>query len=147
MKKIFSKCTNKVASDSSDKTKPPQRTFYLLLDEIKALEDLITMLAMLQCFSLNKRLRNIITTKPTTHDSLYYKLLPSERSNTCGERDCEGDKADYCRDYCRNQAPFVYHLKYTILAFHLACCLIAERILIKNILLNLQIMAAQPRSH
>ena len=90
------------------------------------------MLAMLQCFSLNKRLRNIITTKPTTDDSLYCKLLPSERSNTCGERDCEGDKADYCRDYCRNQAPFVYHLKYTILAFHLACCLIAERTLIKK---------------
>ena len=149
MKKSFSKCTNKVASDSSDKTKPPQRTFCLLLDEIKALEDLITMLAMLQCFSLNKRLRNIITTKPTTHDSLYYKLLPSERSSTCGERDCEVDKADYCRDYFRNQAPFVYHLNYTgsILAFLLACYSIAERILIKNILLNLQIMAAQPRSH
>ena len=147
---MFSKCTNKVASDSSDKTKPPQRTFWsLLLDEIKALENLITMLAMLQCFSLNKRLRNITTTKPTTHDSLYCKLLPSERSNTCGERDCEGNKADYCRDYCRNQAPFVYHLNYTdtILAFLLTCCLIAERILIKNILLNLQIIAAQPRSH
>lgn len=142
---FFSKSTNKVASNPSDKTKPSQRTFWSLLD--KALEDLFTMLAMLQCFSLNKRLRNRITTKPTTHDSLYCKLLPSERSNTCGEIDCKGDKADYCRDYCRNQTPFVYHLKYTILAFHLACCLIAERILIKNILLNLQIMAAQPRSH
>lgn len=145
----FSKST-KVASDSSDKTKPPRRTFWsLLLNDMKALVDLITMPATLQCFSLNKRLRNITTTKPTTHDSLYCKLLPSGRSNTCGERDCKGDKADFYRNYCCNQAPFVYHLKDTgtILAFLLACCLIAERILIKNILLNLQIMAAQPRSH
>ena len=103
--------------------------------EMTALVDLITMPAMLQCFSLNKRLSNITTTTKTTrHDSLYYKLLPSERSNTCGEKDCKGDKADYCRDYCCNQAPFVYHLNYTgtILAFLLACCLIAERTLIKK---------------